>query len=290
MKRIVVGVGENGAGHPALDWAGGLAAGTGAELIVVSAFGPVNPISTSRSDALSAERRSELDPWLAPLVERGINMSTHLVFGDPRLVLLTEAARLDADLIVVGRQGLRSEPGFLHLGSVVEYLAHHVTIPLAVISADTSDIPRTVVLGVDGSPNGRDAARWVAEIAPACHPRVIALQVHEPFLEWTPPPDPTDWREEAEREIQDDLAAEPARAGAQVEPYALRGRPPTDGLLDTATRQRADLIVVGTRGAGGFLDLRVGGTALGVLHRADCSVVLVPPSADREKLKIQEDS
>lgn len=281
MKRIIVGVGESGAGRHGFDWAVGLAAGTGAEVVVVSAFGPTSPSSLARADELGAIRRNEIDSWLGPLSGSGVDTSVRTVLGDPRVVLLDEATRLEADLIVVGREGPRGEPGLLRLGSVVEYLAHHVTIPLAVITADAPNTPRTIVLGVDGSTNGCAAAHWVADIAPTCHPRVVALLVHEPFLEWTPPPDPTVWRRDTEAEIRNDLAIEPARAGASVEPFALRGRPPTDGLLDTASRKGADLIVVGTRGAGGFFDLRLGGTALGVLHRAECSVVLVPPSYRR---------
>ena len=47
-------------------------------------------------------------------------------------------------------------------------------------------------------------------------------------------------------------------------------------LLEAANDGTTDLLVVGTRGRGGFADLVLGSTALKVLHRSDIPVVLVP--------------
>jgi nucleotide-binding universal stress UspA family protein len=41
---------------------------------------------------------------------------------------------------------------------------------------------------------------------------------------------------------------------------------------------RADLLVIGTRGAGRFSGVRIGGVAMKVLHQASLPVVLVPPA------------
>lgn len=55
---------------------------------------------------------------------------------------------------------------------------------------------------------------------------------------------------------------------------------PVDGLTDTAIGERADITVVGTRGAGGIRGLRLGSTALGILHCSGLPVVLVPPTVE----------
>ena len=52
---------------------------------------------------------------------------------------------------------------------------------------------------------------------------------------------------------------------------------PAHTLIDCAQRHNSDLIVVGTRGAGGFHGLRLGSVALKILHHATRPVVLVPP-------------
>jgi nucleotide-binding universal stress UspA family protein len=50
----------------------------------------------------------------------------------------------------------------------------------------------------------------------------------------------------------------------------------TRGLTEIAIREDAELLVVGTRGRGGFTGLRLGSTALKLLHRSGLPVVLVP--------------
>jgi nucleotide-binding universal stress UspA family protein len=53
--------------------------------------------------------------------------------------------------------------------------------------------------------------------------------------------------------------------------------PPMSGILDCASRLPADLIVLGTHGAGGFERLLIGSVAQKVLRKATCPVITVPP-------------
>jgi nucleotide-binding universal stress UspA family protein len=67
-------------------------------------------------------------------------------------------------------------------------------------------------------------------------------------------------------------------AGVSLEPVARPRARPATGLLTAAGDHESDLLVIGTRGLGGFLGLRIGGTALRVLHRSEIPLVLVPDS------------
>ncbi len=51
---------------------------------------------------------------------------------------------------------------------------------------------------------------------------------------------------------------------------------PRHGLSSRAKSERAELVVVGTRGRGGFRGLRLGGTADYVVHHVECPVAIVP--------------
>jgi nucleotide-binding universal stress UspA family protein len=54
---------------------------------------------------------------------------------------------------------------------------------------------------------------------------------------------------------------------------------PADDILKAAGRRRADLIVLGTRGAGNVARLLLGSTAQRVLRRARVPVLTVPLGA-----------
>jgi nucleotide-binding universal stress UspA family protein len=130
---------------------------------------------------------------------------------------------------------------------------------------------RYVVAGVDGSQAAFAAARWAAAEAGdrGCALRVTAA---------VPPERPrgadagTGPRHtEVLRRAVADLAA--AHPGLDVEARQITGAP-QDVLNDSG--RAAELLVVGTRGLGGFPGLRLGSVALAVAAGAPCAVALVP--------------
>ncbi len=66
--------------------------------------------------------------------------------------------------------------------------------------------------------------------------------------------------------------------GVEVLTTVVEGNPAA-ALLDAA--RDADLLVVGTRGRGGFKGLLVGSVSQQCTHHARCPVVVVPPGAAR---------
>ncbi len=178
--------------------------------------------------------------------------------------------------MVVGRVGSSAGPGLLHIGSMTEWLAHHADLPVAVIGGAVNLTTRSVLVGADGSKGSRAAAQWVLELRGDADVRIVAASVEPPYPEWTPADSPDNWRRRLERQIRDDYAAELVGAGVEITTLALSGSNVADALLQAAEDERTDLVVVGTRGIGGFSGLQVGGVALKTLHRADRPVVLVP--------------
>ena len=76
--------------------------------------------------------------------------------------------------------------------------------------------------------------------------------------------------EEIERRLKND--------GIDVESVHLTGTPVSE-VIDLARRLPADYIIIGSHGHTSFYDLLVGGTAHGILKRATCPVVIVPPAS-----------
>ena len=94
------------------------------------------------------------------------------------------------------------------------------------------------------------------------------------MAERVPRDDPSSWARLALDEMQKWVA--PLReAGLGARTYVQAGDA-VDVLTDVAIAEEAGLLVVGSRRVGGITGLRLGTTALKVLHQAQIPVLMVP--------------
>jgi nucleotide-binding universal stress UspA family protein len=277
MKKILVGVDGSEASLEAMDWAVTQARVTGAEIVAVNSFVPVqSEIRPSYFARLREEQAALLEEWATGRLD-GVEHHLEVADGDPRDALPRAVAAHDADLLVVASTGTSGRgPGFLHVGSVVEYLAHHLERPLAVIPPGSGGEISRIVVAVDGSSHSRTAVLWAAGLAGPTGAGVTAVAVEEPKSPIGAAEDPATWQTAAEHVVAADWAAPLAELGDRFRPVVTQELPVADAILRVATDERADLVVVGARGVGGISGLRVGGVALAVLHRTQRPIVLVP--------------
>ena len=142
---------------------------------------------------------------------------------------------------------------------------------------EISDHAPRVVVGFDGSESARKALDWAAQYAA----RVGA--VLEPVYAYGPPsglvltPGSLDEEiySEAAQFLEEAVKSTLKESGVQVCPRAVQGRA-APVLLEAS--EDAELLVVGTRGAGGFPALRLGSVASHCVHHATCPVTVVPAS------------
>ncbi len=138
-----------------------------------------------------------------------------------------------------------------------------------------------IVVGVDGSPSSRTALRWAvrqAELTGATVDAVIAWQYPVNFgtYGWAPVPmeeDGADFGELAEKTLTDAISetVDPS-SDVPVRQLVIQGNP-AQVLLDAA--KDADLLVVGSRGHGGFTGALLGSVSLYCVHHASCPVVVL---------------
>ena len=277
MKRIVVGMDGSASARDALQWAAALARSTGAEIVAVNAHVPMqSEMRPGYLERLRDERAQELEQWCAQTLD-DVDSSLVVKDGDPRDVLPAALEELDGDLLVVASRGEGSRgPGFLSVGSVVEFLAHHLERPLAVITPGAPPAITRAVIGVDGSDHGRHAIEWTAAVATATGAHVTAVAVAEPGHPISTIDEDADWQLASERVLANEWAEPLAALGDRFSAVVSRAAPVADVIVDEAAGADADLVVAGARGVGGVTGLRIGGTALAILHRADRPVVLVP--------------
>lgn len=288
MPEIIVGVdGSNGAAQ-ALVWADREATRRGWDLSALLAWGlldqhhpdPEAPFDPAYS-APDAERALDayIDRALAP-AQAG-RVQRRVVNDLPRRALV-EASE-SADMLVVGARGRGGFAGLL-LGSVSQHCIHHTRCPVAVVRQGRSgggDAIERIVVGSDGSSTSQGAVRWASSAARAHGAALDVVHAwHVPYgtaYAWASTPIDPELIEEAGQQILDrsldgvDLSGIPA----PVERILVAGSA-AQALLDAA--KDADLVVVGSRGIGGFTGLLLGSVSHQVAHHAPCPVVIVPPS------------
>lgn len=146
----------------------------------------------------------------------------------------------------------------------------------AMTAAESAHKPR-IVVGVDGSPPSQAAFRWAVRQARLTGGEIQAVTAwHLPVAYGYPMPVAplTDAMDIARRVLEtatDEIEQEPG------EPVPITGRVAEGNaarvLLDAS--QDADLLVVGNRGHGGFVEALLGSTGQHLVEHATCPVVVI---------------
>ncbi len=132
------------------------------------------------------------------------------------------------------------------------------------------------VVGVDGSEQSRRALEWAsAEAARDGATLEAVLTWRAPLTDLPYNPDPDDLRR-----LESDWSStlDEVISGIDAQGVLLAGPHAGRTLVDHATNIEADLLVVGTRGRGGFLGLLLGSVAEYCLHHGPCPTAFVPPT------------
>ncbi|MEV1118330.1 universal stress protein [Actinosynnema sp. NPDC049800] len=278
---IVVGVDGSESALTAVRWAAGAAARHRAPLQLVHAYllpkrGYPDIVLSGRDvrEAFEEQGRQWLEAAAASVRDLVPEVRTSVVAAQPAAAVI--AASRDARLVVLGSQGLGGFLGMI-VGSVAVSVATHGHSPVVVVRGP---YPETgpVVLGVDGSPAGEAAIGFAFEEASARDATLTALIAWTPLLAGTPYADKVrvQWDEMEEQQRQ--LLAQ-RLAGWQekfpdvvVERRVVRERS-TKALLDAG--RDAQLLVVGSRGRGGFTGMLLGSTSQAMVYHAPCPLAVV---------------
>ncbi|MEV1178321.1 universal stress protein, partial [Nonomuraea sp. NPDC049784] len=163
------------------------------------------------------------------------------------------------------------------LGSVGMAVAGHAAGPVVIVRTPSALRHDRIVVGYDGSEYSQAAMAYAVEQA-----RARGAQLHVVSAWHMPALSPY---AVAYGSLIEDLMGQEARAARErVEPWresnpdlvitdAQPCEPPVKALVEAA--QMADVVVVGSRGLGGFASAVLGSVSHGVLHHATCPVAVV---------------
>ena len=142
---------------------------------------------------------------------------------------------------------------------------------------------KRILCPVDFSDTSAHAVEQAVAVAGWYKARITGLHVYNPIFMPVPGlPPPAERVPQAElQRVHDQTVAcfqAATKAGIGVDVVIDIGQPPAE-ILERAAGLPADIIVMGTHGAGGFERLVLGSVTEKVLRRATCAVLTVPPRA-----------
>ena len=139
-----------------------------------------------------------------------------------------------------------------------------------------------IIVGVDGSGHSQRALEWAMKEAAVRHVPLSILTVHPAIVGYFGGVVTSSQDLELTEEVKTAVKAEADKVLAALEgPHpesvtitAVHGFP-VEVLVEAS--KDADLIVLGSRGVGGFSRLMMGSTAGQVVQHAHCPVTIIPP-------------
>lgn len=285
--RIVVGVDGSAHARQALRFALAEAALRGARVEVVGSWA-VPPLAATGVGMIPAFDllRSELGDSASEVLTReladaadaaaGVEVEQRVAQGDAAAVLV-EAA-VGAELLVVGSRGRGGVTGTV-LGSVSRACLHHAPCPVAVVH-DAGPTERSrIVVGVDGSPGASAALEWACAEARLRDVGVYAVCAYdEPWgiasLGMSSAAAVAELRTALAADAEGALDAAQATApeGVGVTGEAVQG---AAGPALVSASDGSALLVVGSRGRGGFKSLLLGSVSQYCAAQARGVVVVV---------------
>jgi nucleotide-binding universal stress UspA family protein len=222
-----------------------------------------------RMEARSAKTLKEAAEQLAALKLKGTVRKEQ---GRVAPTILKRTPKRDG-LLVVGSQGLDALDRFM-LGSVSTNLIHHATCPVLVVKGEAAPL-RRILLATDGSPASAKALKFVlTKLQPdrstgqggrvPIHVSVfhVLSLVMYPGLK------------EASKTLLEQSVQKLIKAGFTAEPLCYLGNP-AEEIMKAASRQHADLIVMGAKGLGAIARFLLGSVSTRVVQHADSSVLVV---------------
>jgi nucleotide-binding universal stress UspA family protein len=212
----------------------------------------------------------------------GLAVSARLVHGTPARVLLDEGR--DAAVVVLGSHG-RGGFARLVMGSTSGAVAAHAAAPVVVVRGDDHAAAwraGPVIVGLDGSALSDHALEFAFQAA--SRRGGVLRAVHA----WNRPDPLTDETralldegaariEEAKLALAESLAGWQAQYPDVTVRHTVADAHPVAAMLGEGAD--AALVVVGSRGRGGFTGLLLGSVSRGVLLHASCPVAVVRPQA-----------
>ena len=226
------------------------------------------------------ETRQYMEDLKAAALKEGVQCELIVHHGDePYKLLVDDAARMQADVIVMGRRG-RTGLKRLMMGSVTAKVIGHSHCKVLVVPAAAELDWKNVLAATDGSKQGNKAVTEAITIAKRCGAcltivssiaadDLVELEDSSLFLKDIA----GQVLSQMEKNISE-LKELALKEGVKAEGFVLSGKA-AEAITNTAKESNADLIVVGSHGRTGLDRLLMGSVTERVIGLSSCAVLVV---------------
>jgi nucleotide-binding universal stress UspA family protein len=154
-------------------------------------------------------------------------------------------------------------------------------------TSNTLFVQKRILVSTDGSENANRAVAVASNLAKQTGCELLIVHVvseaipaqYSPIGINTPAADYTDYFNTIEQQgknLVDQVVQKAKQEGVNSRGEVLRTISSTvEAIVEVADKEHVDLIVVGTRGLGGFKKLLLGSVSSGIVSHANCSVLIV---------------
>jgi nucleotide-binding universal stress UspA family protein len=281
-NQVIVGVDGSVSGRAALRWAAAEATHRGLSLRVIHAYHAHRPDRAVAPNEAETKARELAEKVHAAAVADArthapdVPVTGGYALGGAAETLLVLAH--PGDLLVVGSRG-HAGFGAALIGSTSQQVALHARVPVVVVRGRADTAAGPVAVGYDGSASADYALELAFEhaVARGCGLTVVrAFGTLSPAWPIDMPPPPVADAQAAKAALLDDLTSA-VRPWTDKYPDVAVERLVTVGdaakvLVEVSRGTR--LLVVGSRGHGGFAGLLLGSVGLHLLHHAHCPVLI----------------
>jgi nucleotide-binding universal stress UspA family protein len=216
-------------------------------------------------EQMEREAQAHIDAVVATARAAGVACDTQLVYGEePHHEIVSTAAELKPDLVVLGRRGKRGLARLM-VGHATAHVAGNAPCDVLMVPRSGQVWSQRVLLATDGSAHGEAAARAAQAVATQCNVPVTVVSA-------------TTRSHSAERKAEaraavDRVITAMRNAGMSADGLVKEGRP-DEVVIDTAASSKSDLIVVGSHGHTGLTRLILGSISERIMGQAQCPVLI----------------
>ena len=266
-----------------------LADGYKSKVTIAHVLPPIPSLETRRRREyeVSLENKANIETLKieAQLEKEGIQAKARILRAKGSIAdsLIEFSKEGNFDLIVAGTRGL-GEFRRMMLGSVSTNLLNHASVPVLVVRNRVYNVQmrlRRILLATDGSKDSDRALQYALSLTKAADVSLTIVNVvYLPplaYSTWVPQMDKiySDLKKDGTRIVSEALELAKENGISNVTSEVIENnRSPVWAITKFADEGKFDLIVVGTRGLGGFRKLVLGSVANGVVHYASCSVLI----------------